>query len=117
VHEFNFCQTIVDAVLDRIGRTAPTPTRVLKVSVAVGALRGLVAENLHSSYALLTKGTPAEGSALSVACIPAHGTCERCGWTGDFSNAAFRCGQCGSTVGRVEGGRQLCLESMEVEEL
>ncbi len=116
MHEFNICQTIVDSALAHIKGTDSSKVRLVKITVVMGRLRQIVPDYLHSAYELLTKGTIAEGSSLEIKLTPIVFTCDSCGQNTESDKARFRCGSCGSQRGQVSGGRELYLESLEVEE-
>jgi hydrogenase nickel incorporation protein HypA/HybF len=116
MHEFNVCQTIVDSVLTQLSENASPSARLVTTTVVVGRLRQIVPEYLRSAYGLLTKGTAAEGSTLEIKPTPIVFTCDDCGKTAETHEALFRCNACGSEHGQVSGGRELYLESLEVEE-
>ena len=76
MHEFSICQSIVDTVVEEMEKLDPPPRRLVKTRVVVGELRQIVSECLQFAYESLTKGTPAEGSALDI--VPATLTA-KCG--------------------------------------
>jgi hydrogenase nickel incorporation protein HypA/HybF len=114
MHEFSICQGIVDAVVEEMGKLDPAP-RLVKTRVVVGALRQVVPDYLTFAYETLTKGTPAEGSALEIVPSPAGVKCRKCTWSGEMQRVGFQCGACGSLDVEVTGGADLYLDSLEVE--
>ena len=116
MHEFSIGQSLVEAVVDEIGRMKAPPRRVLKVRVVAGALRQIVPEYLTFAYEELSKGTSAEGSVVEFVSAPVICTCPACGWHGERHDDMFRCGQCGSTELELTGGTELYLESIEVDD-
>ena len=66
MHEFSICQSIVDAVLAKSRSLKPPVIRVSRATIVVGKLRALVPESLNFAYQELTRGTPAEGSELTI---------------------------------------------------
>ena len=116
MHEYNVCQSVVDTVIAQASRMTPPARRVVSASIVVGGLRQLVPEYLQFAYGELTKDTIADGSTLEVKTAPAAGTCEECGWSGEFTDSGFVCGQCSSRKAELTGGRELYLESLEVEQ-
>jgi hydrogenase nickel incorporation protein HypA/HybF len=116
MHEFNVCQTIVDSALAHMKGSGRPNVRLVKTTIVLGGLRQLVPEYLRSAYEQLTKGTRAEGSTLEIKLAPIEFTCAGCGKTTESNEARFRCASCGSQLGQVSGGREMYLESLEVEE-
>jgi hydrogenase nickel incorporation protein HypA/HybF len=115
MHEYNVCQTIVDTAVGEIERAGEPRPILLKTKVVLGRLRQLVPEYLVFAYETLTKGTPAEGSALEISFRPIVFHCEKCGENTESDKPVFTCRQCGSALGEVIGGRELYVESLEVE--
>ena len=116
MHEFSICEGLVDAVLSEMGKVSPPASRLLKTRVVVGAMRQIVPDSLIFAYQSLTKGTAAEGSSLDIVPAPVSATCKQCGWQGEGGHPSFQCGQCESYDLDIEGGTELYLESLEVEQ-
>ena len=116
MHEFNICQTIVDTVNEHASRLPNPSARITKTVIVMGLLRQLVPEYMQTAYEILTKGTKAEGSVLEVKHEAVTFTCDACGKVNKTTEIKFSCPSCGSKRGRVDGGRELYLESLEVEE-
>ena len=116
MHELSICEGLVDAVLAEMGRVTPPPRRLLKANVVVGAMRQVVPDSLIFAYQSLTKGTAAEGSVLDIVPAPIAARCKQCGWQGDYPDPLFQCEECKSYDLDIEGGTELYLESLEVEE-
>jgi hydrogenase nickel incorporation protein HypA/HybF len=116
MHEFSICQSLVDGLLAEMARIDPPPTKLVKTRVVVGGLRQIVPEYLREAYQVLTKETPAEGSVLEVRSTPIVGKCLDCGWEGELEEPFFVCGGCDSCRGEIVGGKELYLESLEVEQ-
>ena len=116
MHEFSICEGLLDAVLAEMRKVSPPARRMLKTRIVVGAMRQVVPEYLSFAYESLAKGTPAEGSALDIVPAPVVAKCRKCGWQGEGANPSFQCGQCQSYDLDIEGGTELYLESLEVEQ-
>lgn len=114
MHEFSIAENIVKGVLVEM-RKVPRSGRVRKVRIAVGGLHQVVSDTLVFAYEVLVKGTPAEGSRLELRRVPVAVQCRQCGWEGGVEVPLFRCGGCGSGDVEVTKGRELLLESMEIE--
>ena len=112
MHEFNVCQSIIDAVKEHVNGGG----RKIKKTVAViGALRPIVTEYLISAYDCLAGGTVAEGSELLIKRPQARVQCSCCGTISEVGTS-FRCHVCGEKKGKVTGGRELYIEYIELNE-
>ncbi len=116
MHEFSIGQTIVETVIAEVTKRDPVPSRVLTTRIVVGKLRQLVPEYLQFAYEQLTKDTIAEGSSLEISHKPIIGKCGACGWQGEMDIDGFLCKQCNAHSAEIVSGRELYLESLEIEE-
>jgi len=92
--------------------------RILKVTIVTGVFSGCERESLEMYWGELSKGTLAEGAALEVIRQPAKLVCKACGHSRDYNDDgdfAVDCEKCGGP-NRMEGGNELYLDSMEVDE-
>ncbi|MBP2634875.1 MAG: hybF [Firmicutes bacterium] len=113
MHELALAQGVLDIVLSTaVGNNA---VRVAGVKVIAGELTGTVPEALEMGFAALAKGTIAENARLLIQLAPATGHCRDCGSTTDIDKHSFVCQACGSHAIEIITGRELLVESVEVE--
>lgn len=115
MHELSLCQGLVDYALEEL-RKLPPASRLTRVRVVVGELRRIVPESLTFAYDVLTKDTPAAGSVLEIIHKPITVRCRQCAWEGAITGALFRCAACDSTDVELTAGKELYLDSLEVEQ-
>jgi len=115
MHEFSICQTLVAAVLKELGKLKNRKIRLNKARVSAGQYHRIVPASLKFAYKILTKDTPAEGSSLLIKSIPIKLKCKQCGWKGSTRAICFVCRKCGGVDLDIIGGKELYLESIEVE--
>lgn len=113
MHEFAIAQGVLDIVLRTASRYSAA--RVLGVKVLVGELTGTVPEALEVGFAALAKGTMAENACLSIQMVPLTGHCRDCGCKTGIDKHCFTCVSCGSHAVEIITGRELLVESVEVE--
>lgn len=83
----------------------------------VGALSGVVEDSLQFCYELASKGTALEGSRLVVTQLPVIIHCAACDSDAELPGVqSFRCPRCGALSGDIRQGRELAIESLEIEE-
>ena len=92
------------------------PSRLVRARIVAGRLHQLVPANLTFAYEVLTKETPAAGSVLNIRRVPITAECRQCHWRGVIKGALFACGQCKSGDIEITGGKELYLDSIEVEQ-
>ncbi len=96
--------------------TAELPDKkVTRVTLVVGELTNAVPEALESSFQVYAKGTNVEGAELIVRRIPLTALCVECRWEGKVEEHTFICPKCSGLGLEIKTGRELYVESMEVE--
>jgi hydrogenase nickel incorporation protein HypA/HybF len=115
MHEFSICRSIIAVVLAEMKKIKNRRARLRKVNIIAGQYHRLVPANLKFAYKILTRDTAAEGSALCIKSMPVILKCHACGWQGRTNQAFFLCKKCGQGNVEITGGKELCLESLELE--
>jgi hydrogenase nickel incorporation protein HypA/HybF len=111
VHELGLCEGVLEAVERRAeGR------RVTRVRVRVGAQHRVVPSAFDQSFALVAQGTVADGAAVDLVTVPVRVRCPDCGHEGEATDALAACPACGGLDLETEGGDELILEAIHVEE-
>ncbi len=115
MHESSIARGILDVAVEAMrGRRG----RIVTVRVAAGVLAGVQKESLEMYLSLLARGTVAEGAVLELRRQPVRIICRDCGRASDYDGGGepqLRCSRCGAPA-RMEGGAEICVESIEVEE-
>lgn len=114
MHELSICSSLVELVSAELQRQAPK-AKLLKAVVCVGGLRQIVPETLTFAYETLVAGTKLAGSVLEIRHVPVTARCEACGWEGTLAENYFICPKCDGHKLNLLTGRELHLESLEVE--
>lgn len=116
MHEFSLCQSIVETVIAELEDHKHQKHRLLKTHIVVGNLRQIVPEYLQFAYETLTKNTLAQDSKLEIKNMPITGICKKCGLESELDIHNYNCKKCGSSELELTGGKELYLESLEVDE-
>lgn len=115
MHELSIAVSLVE-LASEAARNAHA-ARVTEVHVAVGALSGVAAGALEFSYDIATRDTPLAGSRLVIREVPVVLHCVACAADSVLDDLQlFVCPRCGAPTADVRQGRELHLESLEVEE-
>ena len=115
MHELSIVEALIDQVgkeLDRAGQ----PGRVMRVELSVGRLSGVHGESLRFAFGLLAPGTRVEKAELVIQEPKAVSRCRACGAQVEIDDLVVECPRCGSSDITIEGGRELTLQSIEIEE-
>ncbi|MCX7681361.1 MAG: hydrogenase maturation nickel metallochaperone HypA [Anaerolineae bacterium] len=113
MHELSVTQSILDIALAHARQAGAT--RVLRINLVIGELSGLVGEYLQFYFDFLSRETLAEGAELTFQNVPARLRCLHCGTEYEPESADWTCPQCGALQPAIVGGRELLVESIEVE--
>jgi hydrogenase nickel incorporation protein HypA/HybF len=115
MHELSIVESVVDAVTETAA--AYPGARVLAVKLRVGVLAAVVQESLEFCWELATVGTPLAGAALVVNKVSIVVHCAACGRDAELDGVqSFRCPNCGELAADLRQGRELEIESIEIEE-
>ncbi|MGH8192523.1 MAG: hydrogenase maturation nickel metallochaperone HypA [Rhodanobacteraceae bacterium] len=111
MHEVAVAQGIVEACCERAAGA-----RVLCVTLEIGTLTCVLPESLRFCFGIATEGTRLAGSELEIIRLPGRSRCRDCGGEVRMDNVFSVC-TCGSTnLERPEGGEELRIKSMRIEE-
>ncbi|MCS7238657.1 MAG: hydrogenase maturation nickel metallochaperone HypA [Thermoguttaceae bacterium] len=115
MHEATIAEALIQqvrAVLDREGLAG----RVRSVEVAVGALSGVLPDALDFAFVTLSAGTFLEGAELVLRSVPGDCLCRACGQKSPAEDLLFQCPLCGSPEITLQGGHELRLEAIELDD-
>jgi len=115
MHELSIASSIVEAVTES---AAGYPgARVKEVRLRVGALASIVEDSLQFCWELATEDTPLAGSVLVIHKLLVIIHCDRCDIDAELDGVqSFRCPRCGEVAADLRQGRELEIESIELEE-
>lgn len=115
MHELSIAQSLVEMACEQAERE--NATRVLSISIRIGALAGVVKEALLFSFDLAVEGTICEGASLAIEEVPITVLCPVCDVPRTLTDAwHFMCPVCGTPTSNILSGRELDLSSIEIED-
>jgi hydrogenase nickel incorporation protein HypA/HybF len=115
MHELSLVTSIVETVTETLA--ASPAARVLEVRLRVGALASVIPESLEFCWGIVIEGTPLEGSKLVVNVLPVVMHCEPCDEDVTLEGVqSFRCPKCGSPCSDMRQGRELEIDSIEIDD-
>jgi hydrogenase nickel incorporation protein HypA/HybF len=114
MHELSIAQGIVEVAAETAHRHQAV--RVNAVNLKLGRLAGVESGALLFSYDIVAAGTVVEGSRLSIIDVPLVVWCSHCLQEVTLPEInQFRCPICGVAAGEIRHGRELEIESLEIE--
>lgn len=90
--------------------------KILKVKLKVGEMTAVEHMTLTACFEAYAQNTVVEGAELVIERIPLQGKCQECTNVFLVCNYNFQCPQCESRSVDIVSGRELYIESLEVEE-
>jgi len=115
MHELSIAASIVEAVTE--SAAAYPGARVIAVRLRVGALASVVEDSLKFCWELASEGSPIAGAALVINKLPVILHCESCNADSEIDGVqSFRCPHCNELATDLRQGRELEIESIELEE-
>jgi hydrogenase nickel incorporation protein HypA/HybF len=113
MHELAITQSMLDLVLKQAEEARAE--KVGKINLVLGEMTGVVGQCLQFYFDFLSKGTPAEGAALNFKVIPTTARCRDCDKEFELGEFDWTCPHCQSNNIEIIGGKELFVESIEVE--
>jgi len=113
MHELSITQSMLDLVLRQAEEAGAE--KVEKINLVLGEMTGVVGRCVQFYFDFLSKGTPAEGAALNFKEIPTTARCRNCGKDFELGEFDWTCPHCQSNNIEITGGKELYVESIEVE--
>jgi hydrogenase nickel incorporation protein HypA/HybF len=115
MHEMGIATEIVRIVTESIPPDIAA-AKVARINLKVGKLAAVVPQSLHFCFEIAAKETPAEGAALNIEEIAVSARCNICRHMWEIMEPAFICPACDSSNIEMLSGRELDIESIELED-
>jgi len=113
MHELAITQSMLDLVLKQAEEAEAE--KVEKINLVLGEMTGVVGRCVQFYFDFLSKDTPAEGAALNFKVIPTTARCRDCAKEFELGEFDWTCPHCQSNNIEIIGGKELFVESIEVE--
>jgi hydrogenase nickel incorporation protein HypA/HybF len=113
MHELGITQSMLNLVLEQAEKAGAK--EVGKINLVIGEMTGVVGECVQFYFDFLSKGTPAEGAALAFKIIPTTAKCRGCDKNFELKEFDWTCPYCQRNNIEIVAGKELFVESIEVE--
>ncbi|AFK85705.1 MULTISPECIES: hydrogenase maturation nickel metallochaperone HypA [Thermoanaerobacterium] len=113
MHELSITESIVNMVSDEAKKR--NVNKVTKINIVLGELTGFEEESIRFYFEVLSEGTPLYGAKLDFKKVKAEFKCRSCGMIYNRGNFTFKCPYCGSSGVLIEKGKELYIDSIDVE--
>jgi len=113
MHEVSIAQGLLEIAIDNCKKNGYQSIDSIKVKVGKGS--GIVPDSLLFAFEALKKDTIAGKATLTIEEIPVGGFCDNCKKQFTVDEAyVIECPLCGSTSFKIETGRELNVDEVEV---
>ncbi len=113
MHEQSIVESLLALALEEGAKAGAS--RILKIDLVVGDLSGVLEEAVEFYFGFLSKGTIAAGAKLVFTRVPAQLRCRNCNTVFLPERLDLHCPNCKEQQVEVVSGRELRVDSMEVE--
>ena len=113
MHELGVTENIVNITLAKAGEAQAN--KVIQINLVVGELSGFVPDCIQFYFDSLSKDTIAQGAVLHFESVPAQLRCRDCSTIFPPQDTLWSCPECGGQSVEIFKGRELYIESVEVE--
>jgi hydrogenase nickel incorporation protein HypA/HybF len=113
MHELAITQSMFEIVLQQAEQAQAK--KVTKINLVIGAMTGVVSDSVQFYLDFMTKDTIVEGAAVSFTIVPAHARCRNCNQLFNLEDFNWTCPHCQGNIIDVIAGKELFVESIEVE--
>ncbi len=113
MHELAITQSMFDLVLEQAKKVGAK--KVGKINLVIGEMTGVVGDCVQFYFDFISKGTLAEGAALSFVMVPPKAQCRGCDKPFELKEFDWTCPYCGGNSLQIVAGKELFVESIEVE--
>jgi hydrogenase nickel incorporation protein HypA/HybF len=113
VHELSLIASVFEVLEEEVRRHSAV--RATRVVLKVGLLSGAVPELLESAFDAYKKGTIAAEARLETVRVPVRLRCPDCGGEAVREESDFACASCGSRRVEIVEGRELVVETVDLE--
>ncbi len=112
MHELSLAYSICDTVAAHVN----AGQRVRSIVVECGPLCGVVPESLTFGFSIAAESAGLQDAKLELRLLKTTATCPACGNRFEVDSMWATCIQCGHSPLTIEGGRDLRVKEIEIEE-
>ena len=115
MHEMSIVQALIEQVEAEVEKSGEKGC-VTRLDLVIGRLSGVHSDSIRFAFEFLSQDSILDGSELRISEPSASLTCHACDHREPITDLEMHCPQCGSGDVVIEGGRDLVLQSIELED-
>lgn len=110
--------SIAAALVEQVERTMrqEVASNVSQINLRVGTLSGVDKEALELAFPIAAEGSCCADAELIIEHVQAELECNACGRKSEPDSPFFVCEHCGAVDVKVISGRELMLQSLEIQD-
>lgn len=113
MHEQSIVESLLALAIENAEKAKAS--KILRIYLVVGELSGVVEEAVDFYFSILSRDTIAAQASLFFMRTPAQLRCRKCNTIFSPERLDFHCPDCKEQQIEIIGGRELYIDSMEVE--
>ena len=113
MHELAITQSMLDVALEHAEKAEAK--EIKRINLVIGEMTGIVEQCVQFYFNFFGKGTIAEGATLSFTEVPTTARCRNCDKQFEVEEFTWACPHCGGNDLELVAGKELFVESIEVE--
>jgi len=87
----------------------------LAIHIKIGEITGFNPESIQFYFSIISKGTIAENAKLIMEIVPSSAKCLNCGKVYSIQEKVLICPYCGDINSEILTGKDVIIETLEVE--
>ncbi len=115
MHEVAIVEALIEQVQDEVRRAGATG-RVSRIELVIGRFSGVNPDSIRFALEWLAPGTVLESARLDIREPGLSCLCAACGARSEVDEFDALCPRCASREVTLDGGRELILESIELQD-
>ena len=113
MHEQSIVESVLAMALENAAKAQAG--KILKIHLVVGELSGVLDEAVNFYFGFLSKDTIASQATICFKHVPTQLRCRKCDIVFSPAQSDFQCPNCKEGQVEIVGGRELYMDSLEVE--
>lgn len=113
MHELGIMTGVMEAVQESAKQAGATS--VLKVNLSVGEMTEAIEDALVFAFEALSENTMVQGAELQITMVKPKSRCLECGAEFEHDRFHLLCPECNSFTTKLIAGRELQIDSIEVD--
>lgn len=113
MHELGIMTGVLQAVEESAKQAGSN--KVLTINLSVGVMTEAIEDALRFAFEALSEGTICENAALEITMIAPVSVCAECGNKYEHDRFHMLCPECGSSFTQLIQGKELQIDSIEVD--